>query len=228
MNKLYPKYRTSIIISSVIIFLLLATPLVVFCFKFFSAEISDQMSDWGAFGDLFNSSLNAFISLVSLIILVYITVLIGNNSTQENKNLFFLQKRVEAFELLFEHQENAEIVNLEAIQFVFTIQKTKDRDISVERALKVFQVATIKLRGYELFIKSFSTRYGNTFQYDFNSLEYKNLHLSATCLADAYKDISDSILELNKDKGDNVFVLIENNKLAFSEFCNKLRIETEQ
>lgn len=73
---------------AVILVILFLTPLFFFISKFKCHDISDNISDWGAFGDYFGGILNPILTFMNLIILIFLTNYIHKKEgKREKKNL---------------------------------------------------------------------------------------------------------------------------------------------
>lgn len=87
-------------IAGCIFFAIILTPIAFFVSYFNDNAISDQIERWGQFGDYFGGLLNPIISLASLVTLGYLTYLVNNLSSRDDKRLFLLQMKMKAYDEL--------------------------------------------------------------------------------------------------------------------------------
>lgn len=66
------------------ILILSLIPVIVFLITFNNTDVSDDITNWGAFGDYMGGTLNCFFSLLSLFVTIYIAFKISN--IEENRN----------------------------------------------------------------------------------------------------------------------------------------------
>ena len=84
-----------LIISWVVAILVIVAALLPFIIRFYSHTISDKQEHWGQFGDYFGGILNPIISLISLIVLTYISISVYKIEDQRNE--FTLQELARPF-----------------------------------------------------------------------------------------------------------------------------------
>jgi uncharacterized membrane protein len=84
-----------LIISWVVAILVIVAALLPFIIRFYSHTISDKQEHWGQFGDYFGGILNPIISLISLIVLTYISISVSKIEDQRNE--FTLQELARPF-----------------------------------------------------------------------------------------------------------------------------------
>jgi len=75
--------------------LVIVAALLPFIIRFYSHTISDKQEHWGQFGDYFGGILNPIISLISLIVLTYISISVSKIEDQRNE--FTLQELARPF-----------------------------------------------------------------------------------------------------------------------------------
>jgi uncharacterized membrane protein len=100
-----------------IVIIVLIIPLVFFILNFCKHGISDQISDWGNFGDYFGGVLGTIIGVANLVFLIYITYRLSEiDANREKSNL--------KFQLLISQNElrNASYKEINQLLKVFTIE----------------------------------------------------------------------------------------------------------
>src|SRR5690606_34898952 len=166
--------RLSVAVFLIFIFI----PLIFFVVKFMNVSLSSNIEDWGSFGDFFGGILNPIIALIGTIILGYLTYMVSQQSTQENKKLFLFEQRVLAFQkiarLNLEIEEGIYkgMLKISHINNLILLKKTNDalekQSISDEFIHSLFSKLYIEL-------KHFPTINSHLFEYNFNSNEYLTL-----------------------------------------------------
>lgn len=211
-------------ISIIIGLFLFITPIVAFILKFHSHEISNDITKWGAFGDYFAGILNTIISFFSLIILGFLTYELHKNSTEENKNLFNYQKKIEAYDEL---AKSISTVNYTAAKFnqlstrFCSLKYPTQSDI--DNLIKDIDILTFKYNEYHFFIYNFSLRYSILYNYNFNNNEYKQLLKTSNNLVNELTSFSNSLS--NKSPSPmNLITALEHVNLL-TDFINELREE---
>lgn len=80
-----------ILITSIIVMF----PILFFVYNFYTSEFSDDIGNWGAFGDYFGGLLNCTFSLLSVIVTIYIALKLANIEKDRNKeNLRFEKQKL--------------------------------------------------------------------------------------------------------------------------------------
>jgi len=218
----------------IIIFLIIATPILVFISKFDDFEISKNMTDWGALGSYIGGITGSIISLFNLIILAYITYIVGKNSIKENKNLFVFKMRMEAYDELmkFALKLNSIPINSAKQRFKQRFDEIKGEvtpEYYYEQYSSILKVLDF-VPDFHYFIFNFNARYNHIFHFDFKSKIYKDLLQSS-------ESLNNSILSLYDDFGSGKSTTGEKinfNTEIFSEmhkhlvdFVNELKKELE-
>lgn len=180
-NKAFKTLKYIIIIGAfAVILLIILTPALVFFSRFKNFQLSTNMTDWSAFGSYFGGITGSIISFFSLLILGYITYMVGKNSTKENKNLFIYKKRIEAYDELIKlmPQINSFPVRTAKLKFKLKFGELIDRDKTPESLYEKYIDLLDCFNFYpdfHYFLYNFNARYNHIFKYDFNSKSYKDL-----------------------------------------------------
>ena len=174
------KRKTLFITIGIVMLVSLIIPIFYFWLKFKSFNISSSISDWGNFGAYIGGVITPIISVYSVIILGYITFLIGKNSNEESKNLYILQKRLEAYDELMKylpkiHQAPIKMkLQIDALMHILI----EENDISLERYLRETDKVLEQVEffvDFHYFAFNYLPRYGHLFQYDFDSIDYRKI-----------------------------------------------------
>lgn len=173
--------------------------IIIFVINFYNHPISKSMSDWGATGDFFGGLLNTFISLISLIVLGYITFLISKNSTAENKKLYYLQRKIEAYDdlarLLPVFQESGR--NIPRIMNLLTYELKEisgDNHLILKERLSDLRIEINKIHNYHLFLFNFHVRFSHLFEFNFETAKHKKLLNSSKYLCNLLDQTHDSFI----------------------------------
>lgn len=167
-----------IVVISIILLVLL-----IFAFNFHDQQVSKDVADWGVFGDFMGGVLNPVISLASLIILGYITLVISKESTKENKNLFLFERSMVAYQEFTSYLPKIELTGKNILDKITLMNskmdtlKEMDRDIREELITSqeiVFNEIKIFSEFY-YYLESFNDQYGLLFKYDFSNHDFLKL-----------------------------------------------------
>lgn len=124
--------KTTLITLIIVSTILLTIPVVIIIRNFNTQEISTDISKWGAFGDYIGGILNTTISLLSLIILGYLTHIVSKQSNEKNKKLNLLMRKLDAYEQVSEYLYSMQI-KIPKISHQFKIVKS---NLSTKEALE--------------------------------------------------------------------------------------------
>ncbi|WP_346863684.1 hypothetical protein [uncultured Draconibacterium sp.] len=188
------KYINILVLSSAIVILI---PIALFISFFSKYNFSPELSDWADFGDYFGGVVSTITSVCSLGILAYITLLVRKQSSDSDKNLYILQKRMDAYEALSLHlhdyNKSFDLLNT-IYENVADVQVNKYSKDSLINSLTNIQVEIASFnkitQDFYHFMFHFKLRYSHLFEYDFDSEQYLDLIISVT----NYKN---GILKLN-------------------------------
>jgi hypothetical protein len=209
--------------------ILTITPIVFFILNFKSHIISENISDWGSFGDYFGGIINPIISLLNLIVLGYITYLIAKNSVEENKKLYFLQRRIEAFDELMRYMPQFNMAPSRILLPLKKMEKKIKETNSFESVDSIIEEINMQMNifsEFHFFIFNYRVRFGHLFNYDFNSEDYKNLLLNTGKFKDYFKSISEKLITQEKHETDEQLIDYFNTASHYlANFLNELRKE---
>lgn len=185
-------------------------PPIIFSIKFYAVPISNDISDWGAYGDYFGGILNPIIALVGTGILGYLSYQISKQSTDENKNLFLFEQR------LFAYQRVSFLMN--DIQKI--VNKNKVNSMLVERLVELNDKENIKIQSINSYqnllytfskinveLKYFPLNYSHLFKYNFSSKKYMSLLKNSHDFFHSFDYSSNEAAKksVNSSQGDELF-----------------------
>jgi hypothetical protein len=208
------KKKTLFITIGVIMFASLVVPVLYFWVKFRFSNISSNVSDWGDFGSYVGGIVTPIISIYSVIILGYITYLLSRNSNEENKKLYLLQRKLEAYE---EFSKYFPRFNKTPLKLQYILQRITrnldeigtDKELHKSESEEIFQQVEFFVEFY-YFLFNFNLRYGHLFDYDFESNDYKK-SLSLLC------QVKDDFLSIYEG-----FVLLDFSLVKINESIDKI------
>lgn len=217
-----------LLISLAVVILLI--PTLVFINVFYNSPISDDLSNWSEFANYFSGTTNTIISLFSLIVLSYITLLVYKETKKDNLKQNLMIKKLEAyrdFATIFpDFNKHLKEFSLKSKKY-----RTIDEDPNVIRKYFEKEVAPnlFHLRDIHLKIFTFNVVSGHLFEYDFDQKKFKTLLKYSNSLNDLYLALLNSIYNLETKNYDEVLSKLENIVNRYSEsltkFVNDLREE---
>ncbi|HRW64002.1 MAG TPA: hypothetical protein P5132_10960, partial [Bacteroidales bacterium] len=188
-------------VSVILIFI----PVLFYIIKFRTYNFSDSPADWALLGNYIGGILGPIISLLSLIVLGYITFLISKNSNIENKNLFVFQRKVEAYEEFVKFLPSFNIIPNRLNQLVgnkykeLMLRKIESIDMQSQDMQEVYKLINYYSE-FHYFLSNFKVRYSHLFDYNFNSEDYLKLVETSGIIKEIfnefYKNMLDDRLEL--------------------------------
>ncbi|MFT5249543.1 MAG: hypothetical protein ACI93P_001269 [bacterium] len=208
-----------------LIIIIFSIPSLIYLLNFAQFSLSQKPEDWGTFGDYFGGVTNTLISFASLIILVYISWVV---SSRESKNLYLLQKRMDAYDGVASFLPELNSMGREVIRNnkistqLIKIDPTQAQQI-LDKSINVSSKQVVDFQRFHYFIFNFNPRYGHLFKFNFEAEEYKSLLSSSEKILDIMEVQLENLL-----KGEET---IYNNKIIkeFLErlptFLNKIRQE---
>ena len=226
-----PSKKHLYIFASIFLIILLI-PICIYIFNFKSFSVSDSTSLWGSFGDFIGGVLNPIISIASLIVLGYLTYLVGKQSTLENKKLFLLQQRLPAYQEVVKsikeinmypkkmQQINANLKHMETLPNV-SGEMIMHEILKMQESLNVFGDFY-----YTLF--TFNIKYGHLFDYDFSNNKFKSLIRETKDYYDSFNNLSLKITNKELIDSENDFkvdLLNEKYLNDLADLINELRDE---
>ncbi len=213
------------------IFVLL-TPITIFTINFSSQSVSSSIADWGTFGDFFGGVTNTIVSILSLIILTYISVVVSKFSSEENKNLFILQKQIEAFDEFAKYIPRMNMIGKEIAKKLsrinFIAQKKDITNLDqIEMLLEAVYTDVMFVHEYHYYLFNFNARYSHIFKYNFEKEKYLNLISTSKNFSNAmdtfYNDLS-----TGKDLTNDIQAIFDKHLPFLVDFVNDLKEEIEQ
>ena len=195
-------------------------------FKFFeffgNTSYSYDIAQWGQFGDFFGGILNPFISLISLIILGYLTYIVNRESGNNNIALFKLEKKMEAFDQLMNYHQYLSKTERVLVPDIKKHLDIYNRDVWAKidpellKRIKDFYYYFIDVNYY---IQSFNLRYSHLFKYNFKSTDFSYLRDKFSYLNKYFL----LMLDLNQFKNEIPPDFWEKYTSTISEYSNFLR-----
>ena len=157
-------------------------PTIFFAWNFRNHELSDNIADWGAFGDYYGGIMNPMIAFLSLILLGTITWILARQSHQENLRGNILIKRMEAFDIIVSKTQSIESFHAAIFQFALCINsfgKFADRKENIIEELRddipKLEAALELLTSCKIMYESMGYQYNHLFDYDFTNVEYNKI-----------------------------------------------------
>lgn len=180
---------------SVISFILLIIPVVLFIYQFGGNTLSNDPIVWGTFGDFMGGTLNTIISFSSLIILGLLTYIVSKQSNQENKKINLLIRKLDCYDKLTSFLPEITRISNDLIRSTkVIIDKSQSDDVRLE-SLNSFRNLTYVFRDLYHFILTFDRRYGHLFEYNVNSTDVQGLLFNLNKLNDFCDAVIDRRLE---------------------------------
>lgn len=211
--------------------IVLLVPSLFYVYNFKSYNLSKSTEDWGTFGDFFGGVTNTIISLLSLIILTYISWIVSKFSSEENKKLYLLERRIEAYDELLKFLPKLHMTPKAISKKINLINKWVIRDgieslDKIEIKLEEISKDILFCHEYHYFLYNFNARYNHLFKYNFNSENYKGLIQTSKDFCDGmdefHKNLSDG-----KDLTQDIQVLFDLHVNFLVIFINDLKEEIE-
>jgi hypothetical protein len=202
---------------------------LIFSINFYSHNISKDITDWGAFGDYISGTLNTIISLLSLIVLSYISYLISEQSNLENKNTNILLRRMDSYEKLTSYLPELNKFFPE-MRRSMDLMKNKLKTPGIDyHTMNTEMVNFIKKLGFfkdfYYFLFSFYPRFSHLYKYDFNCDEYIRLLDNAKLIDDYYDNLKDAFEFNNAEAKDIDFKVFNDFFEDLTNVMKKLKSE---
>ena len=214
----------TIIRSVLLLISLLIIPNILYLLYFYKNSISENPEDWAQFATYFGGILNPIIAIFGTLILGYLSIQIGKQSSEENKNLFILEQKILAYQKL---AQNLEIIEIQMFKTVDTLLinsafkgKINSDDI-VKKYVSSLEDLLLPMAELQSTLNNFPTIYGHLFKYDFDNTKYIKLIKSCEDFVaqskNPLKNISD-IDDIDVKKNRNV------QKKFLDDFKNLLKV----
>ncbi|MFT6922047.1 MAG: putative membrane protein [Crocinitomicaceae bacterium] len=248
--KQFLKNRLIFILLTILSFAVIV-PLIIFIFNFYSQDVSIKISDWGAFGDFLGGVINPIVSILSLLILTYISIVIDRNSKKTSENLHLRNKKEDAFDNLAEHlviiMRVAYKINECYIEMARKIRKGTDKlekitvvkadepltleekyklvGITFEEDINDLKKSKDHLAEFQFFIENFRSRYGHLFKYNFDDKEHQELIDASQKMIDGTNELIESIDNYSIEENENT---IEVDGVIQAQMLSKLIVQLKE
>ncbi|OXE99991.1 hypothetical protein BC749_108176 [Flavobacterium araucananum] len=216
-------------IISIVGLLFMLFPISVFIINFSKHKISNDITQWGSFGDYIGGTLNTIIALASLIILAYLTHIVNVNSSEHNKNVNLLLRKLDSYEKISIYLMQIRQNKFKLYQELAYIEGAiaRDQNADLNSYIEEMQVNLVFYKNLFYLIDSFSLMHGHLYKYDFNSNDFKQLqqhsNITYTYIEEILKRISTKNLPFpRKEDKEIFFTRLEQN---FTTFLEKLHLE---
>ena len=181
-------------------FVLILVPIITFVSVFGNYPLSKIQSDWSDFATYINGVLTPIITLLSFLILRNIYFEIEKFSSKETHNLFFIQRRINAYEELQKYIQEFSQLSLKFHQIKNFGKSPLFHDkqkVNESIIMDIKELSNFCSNLYH-YVYYFSRRYNHLFENDIKSDTYikliENLNLFDTNISSYYFEI------LSKDK----------------------------
>lgn len=223
------KIRPVIFIIIVLVLLLFSIPTLFYILKFSKFGLSNNVEDWALFGNYLGGVLTPVISFLNLIILGYITYLVGKNSNEENKNLFDYKKKIEAYDKLTSYFP---LFNATPGK----IERSLDRiiDIVAQGKIPTHEMEPVREMNelfdfyseFYYFLFNYDIRYGHHFKYEFGCDQFQSLMETIKEIKEYFeKMVSTCQFEMIEHDGETLYKTFEEYGESMSQIVNNLRKE---
>ncbi len=90
--------------------IVIVVPPMVYFWQFHDFNFAQDPGGWGVLGDYIGGTLNPIISLLSLVVLAYLTYMVAQQGNIESKRLFIFEKQLAAYEDLTKYFKETNMV----------------------------------------------------------------------------------------------------------------------
>lgn len=153
-------------------------PNLIFVVFFFDNPISSNAYDWAQFATYFGGILNPIIAIFGTLILGYLAIQVGKQSSDENKLLFILEQRILAYQKLAQNLEKIDNQMSKGVNLLLVIGAFKKKLSTEEQVLKNLtglEEILLPLAELQSTLNNFPIIYGHLFNYNFDNEEYLTL-----------------------------------------------------
>lgn len=200
--------------------------ITIFFLNFKNQTISNQITDWGAFGDYFGGVLNSSISFISLLILSFLTYLVSKQSSQDDKDNNILMRKMDAYDKLTSY---VPVINRSLSQIpksTILIGNEKINEISLkENRAEIYKCIKDFSEAHH-FVFSLKVRYSHVFKYSFDSKEFQDLIKNSSRINEYLNSVKESF-DLNDFKLIDIEDGVEKFVDSLVMLVNSLRDELE-
>jgi hypothetical protein len=210
--------------------LLISIPIILFIIHFKNQLVSIDIEKWAYFGEYFGGILSPIISLLSLIIIGYLTFIVSKYSNEENKNLHYLKLKLEAYDELAKQLPILATIGVEAYNIMKTYKyrlnnhRTND-DNYLDQTRSDLRKNNLLVLQFGSFLHNFKLRYSHLFHYNFNSRSYQESIKNASILQSDFQQMYDKIELENNMIGVKISETADELILCLTEFINDIREE---
>ncbi|MFS4446728.1 hypothetical protein [Maribacter sp. 2307UL18-2] len=154
----------------------------VFIYFFKDQEVSNNIADWGSFGDFIGGVLNPLIAFFSLILLGTITWLLGKRNEDSSLELNLRLKKIDAYELIV--KQVSAVHDFHNVLFNYallmkSIGKSKATRLQIVELLqgkaKEMNQITAQCGKVRTIIESYSYRFSHLFRRNLKDLKFDDL-----------------------------------------------------
>lgn len=222
-----PNFKKFVIGSIIAIALCFLTITGLFIYNFGNYNLSSKIEHWGAFGDFIGGTLNIVISLVSLVVLGYITFLVSKESSEENRKQQLLIKRLEIYDLFYQSTIDIQHDGNQMLVLTDWMKITKNEEFKYKIQSDLFASSYRAVQAVK-FIDNFKDRYGFYFSRSVKSDSYRELEKISRLYVRIFSALFDVIV-LDKDEDEILLKQIDkgNYDKHINNFLNELRNEIE-
>ncbi|MCC9066304.1 hypothetical protein [Flavobacterium piscisymbiosum] len=170
-------FKKNILVTiSLISLLLIVVAGAFYIVTFWDHPISDDSAVWGTFGDYIGGTINTLVSLSSLIILAILTNTVSKQSSEENKNVTLLLKRIDSYEKLTDHLPTLNQIFFDLYDDISgLIEILHYPELQFGPKVKALAEKARIFKHLHVFLLTFNHRFGHLFIYDFTAKEFKQL-----------------------------------------------------
>lgn len=148
---------------------------IIFIINFSGQHYSTNIADWGTFGDFLGGVLNPFISLISLMLIAFLTIYITG---REGQRQFYLSKKVEAYGELMSYYSKLNFLKFSLFSKIVIIKK-QEHDKKIHEYIRENKDMLIRdintFDDFDTYLRVFDIKYSHIFDYDFKNHEYEKL-----------------------------------------------------
>jgi hypothetical protein len=150
--------------------------LTFYYLKSIDSEKISCLDYWSNLSTFFGGIINTMISLFSLIILGIITLVVSSQSSEENKKVTLLVKRIESYDRFVQYLPKL-MLNVKEFRIISAQIKHKleIKNPDIQKEVDDFSEKSKFMSEIFSFIATFGISYGHLYKYNFNSRDYIKL-----------------------------------------------------
>lgn len=224
------KHNKRVISIITLAIVLIFTPILIFIIQFRDYSLSKNLTDWAYFA----TYINGIMAVASFFIISYLTYIVSKFSSEENKKLNLLNRRLDAF-----NEISKSIAKVTPAMREYTnsfkyhsyivnntnIENDPDhmRDMILKNIELIHNVHSIFIE-LSSSILYFNLKYGHLFKYNFDCKEFKEL-IDIVEELSKYYEFSGEGEKLIHGKSDETEKLVSNFEKVTTSVLNDLRKE---